>query len=84
MFFFEERCAIGVSVINTLEQRAIVQTERRVHFVKCTMPRCSQSKRHNRAAGSCRKLSERIRFRVVRGVRGNLGIIGVIGIIEIG
>ena len=26
-------------------------------YLLCTMPRCSQSKRHNRAAGSCRKLS---------------------------
>ena len=45
------------SGLNTLEQRTIVQTESRVHFVVCTLPRCSQSKRHIGAVGSCRKLS---------------------------
>ena len=53
-------------------------------YLVCTLPRCSQSKRHNRAVGSCRKLSERVEALGALealeslGVIGNLGAIGVI------
>ena len=57
LFFFEERCAIGVSELNTLYNRERLCKPSAECIWECTMPRCSQSKRHNGAAGSCRKLS---------------------------
>ena len=57
------------------------------------MPRCSQSKRHNGAEGSCRKLSSRVgslgSLRLLESLEaignlekiGSLGAMGVIGII---
>jgi len=46
-------------------------------YLVCTMPRCSQSKRHNRAVGSCRKLSLATDNSI--GVIGVIGVIGLIG-----
>ncbi len=45
-------------------------------YLVCTMPRCSQSKRHNRAAGSCRKLSSLVESLESLGVIGVTGVIG--------